>query len=358
VRAAPDFVAEQCPQRVVFGTGRRSQLASELDALGATAVLVVGGGHDRAAVDELVATLGSRPVRRIADVHQHVPRLDVDAARAVVDDSEIDTVVTVGGGSATGLGKALALHAPIRLVAIPTTYSGSERTSIWGVSDGTRKQTGRDPRVRPAVVIYDPELTLGLPPSVTAASAFNALAHCVESLWVPERNPGTTSVASDAIRVIVDVLGAVIADPGDIVARSWLLYGSYRAGEVLDATGTALHHRAAHVLGGQFGLDHAGMNSALLPHVVAYNTGWGSWDPTELEAAVRGQPAARLFELAQAVGAPTSLSQLGMPADGIDAAVDEIIVAVGDRNPRTPDPDSLGEMLSQAWEGAAPAPRR
>ena len=151
----------------------------------------------------------------------------------------------------------------------------------------------------------------------------------MESFWVPERNPVTTSMAADAIRVIIEALGPVMVDPDDITARGWLLFGAYRAGVVLASAGTALHHRASHVLGGRFGLDHAGMNSALLPHVVAYNSGWGSWDAAELDAAVGDQPAERLFDLAVAVGAPTSLAQLGMPEDGIEMVIAEIVGEVG-----------------------------
>ncbi len=350
-----DLVDEHDGRRVVLGAGCRHRLADELDSLGATSILVIGGGHAADVIDELVAGLGSLTVERVTGVTQHVPRSEVDAAVALVDGAGIDTAVAIGGGSAVGLAKAIALERDVTLVAVPTTYSGSEMTDLWGISEGAHKQTGRDPRVRPSVVLYDPELTVGLPLPVTAASAFNALGHCVEALWATDRTPATTDMATRGIEVIVGSIRDVAADPTDVAARGRLLHGACLAGRVIAEVGTALHHRSCHVLGGRFGLDHGGMNAVMLPHVVAYNTGWGSWEAVGLEAAFGTRPAVGLDELACAVGAPRSLAELGMPEDGLDAElVDEIIVRVGDSNPRPPDPASLRELLERAWRGDPP----
>ena len=174
---------------VVFGAGSRSRLADEADRCGATKIVVVAGASDSTLVADVVATLGARVVGRFTDVVQHVPVAKANQLRAMVSDTGADAVVTIGGGSATGFGKAASLEADVVHIALPTTYAGSEMTSIWGLTDGGRKMTGRDPRVQPDVVVYDPELTLTLPPDVAGPSGMNALAHCVEALYGARRRP-------------------------------------------------------------------------------------------------------------------------------------------------------------------------
>jgi maleylacetate reductase len=349
-----DLVEEEDGRRVLLGAGRRGDLLSELEARGTRSVLVIGGGHADDVVETLLDAFGDASVRLVKNVRQHVPVADVEATVALVDAAGIDTVVAIGGGSAIGLGKAVARDRDVTLAAVPTTYSGSEMTAIWGVSDGTVKRTGRDPSARPSLVIYDPALTVGLPAAVTAASAFNALAHCVEALWVDDRTPATTARSVEAIDVIVDALPVVISNGHDLGGRTRLLYGAYRAGQVIGVVGTALHHRTSHVLGGRYGLDHGGMNAVLLPHVVAYNAGWGSWEEAALASVLGDNPAGRLADVARRTGAPTSLGELGMPQAGIDAVLDEVIDRVGDSNPRPPDRDSLRSLLERAWRGEPP----
>ncbi len=218
--------------------------------------------------DELAAVLGARLAGRWDEFVQHVPVELAERARAFVDERRADVVVSVGGGSATGLAKAIALTHRLPIVAVPTTYAGSEQTPIYGLTGDRNKQTGRDPIVKPVSVVYDTELTLVLPPEVTGPSAFNALAHSVEGMYATGHNPVTTALALEAIGAIARSLPVVMGRPDDLDARGELLYGAYLSGVVLGTTSAGLHHKLAHVLGGTYDLVHADAHSVLLPHVV------------------------------------------------------------------------------------------
>ncbi len=314
-------------------------------------MLLVAGSHQETTAAEVAARLGgTRSVERIIGAHVHVPAEDVDRAAEVLRLHGADTVVAIGGGSALGLGKALALQAEVILVAVPTTYSGSEMTPIWGMSTDGEKRTGRDLRVLPRTVMYDPELTLGLPPPATAASAFNALAHCVEALWLAATDPVTRSTAEDAAAIITTALPTVSEDPSDLAARTDLLFGAYRAGVVVAAAGIGLHHRTCHVLGGMFGLDHGGMNSTLLPHMIAFHRD-DELAGGPLARILGPQPARAAFDLAVATGAPTSLHDLGMPEEGLAPAT----AAVTERTGAAVDGvDGIAALLDRAWRGLPP----
>ena len=264
-----DFAYDAIPGRVVFGAGSRHRLDAEADALGSVRALSVAGEFESPLAAELARILGDRVVGRFSDVVQHVPRAKAEAAIALTKECDADTIVTIGGGSATGFGKAIALEIDVRQIAVPTTYAGSEMTTIWGTTDGDHKQTGRDPRVKPDVVVYDPELTLTLPARIAGPSGMNALAHSVEALYGPGANPVIEAMALESIRVLHDGLPRIIADESDIDARSDVLYGAYLAGVALATGGTALHHKTCHVLGGMFDLNQGDMNAVVLGHAVA-----------------------------------------------------------------------------------------
>jgi maleylacetate reductase len=241
------------------------------------------------------------------------------------------------------------------VVAVPTTYSGSECTPIYGIT-GLQKRTGRDFRALPRVVVYDPELTVGLPPDVTAASGFNALAHAVEGLYAPGASPVAALAATEAVRVLARALPAAVARPGDLDARGRALYGAYLAGSVLATAGTALHHKLCHVLGGTFGLDHAATHAVVLPYVAAFNARAAPEALAQVAAALGGsadplEATGRLRDLAEAVGAPTSLAAIGMPAEGLDQAAELAVAAVGTANPRTVDRDGMRALLQAAYQG-------
>lgn len=347
------FTHEGVPTRVVFGLGARHGLADELDRLGLSQVMLIASGSSRAEADALAAVLDHRLTWRVDGVRQHVPtelaeRVTADAARVGADG-----VVTLGGGSATGLGKAVALSG-LPLVAVPTTYAGSEMTPIWGLTSGGRKQTGRDPQVLPRTVVYDPELTFGLPPLVTAASGMNAVAHCLEALWAPGASPLSGPLALDGARALCESLPAAIAAPRDPKFRSRALVGACQAGMALASAGTGLHHRLCHVLGGRHGLPHAQTHAALLPHVVGFNEPvLGALAPRMAIAVGAGRASSGLHDLAVRMGLGMALSELGMP----EAAIAEVAAEVAadpPPNPRPVDEACLRSLLRAAWEGDGP----
>lgn len=349
----PPFTHEGVPTRVVFGLGARRGLADELDRLGLSRVVLISSGSLRAEADALVSLLDDRLTWRVDGVRQHVP---TELAEKVTADAVLvgaDAVVTIGGGSATGLGKAMALSG-FPLVAVPTTYAGSEMTPVWGLTTGRRKQTGRDPRVLPKTVVYDPELTFGLPPLVTAASGLNAVAHCLEALWAPGASPLSGPLALDGARALCEAVPAAIAEPLDPKIRTRALVGACQAGMALATAGTGLHHRLCHVLGGRYDLPHAETHAALLPHVVAFNEpALGGLAARMAIAVGAGRASCGLYDLAVRMGLCMELSELGMPEPAIDQVAAEV---AGDPppNPRTIDEAGLRSLLRAAWEGDGP----
>lgn len=354
----PDFTYDAIPGRVVFGLGSRRRLAEEARELGASRILLVAGRHEDALASEIADILGDVVVGRFDDVVQHVPVAKAADAVSMVGRLGVDTVLTVGGGSATGFGKAIALEVDVRTIAVPTTYAGSEMTTIWGRTDGDHKQTGRDPRVKPQVVVYDPELTLGLPAAIAGPSGMNALAHSIEALYGPGANPVISAMALESIAALARALPIVTASPDDIAGRTDALYGAYLAGVALATGGTALHHKTCHVLGGMFDLDHGGMNAVVLSHALAYNAPAIPALMSRIAAALGVDDAVNgVRELADSIGAPTSLEAIGMPADGIDEAARRVVSEAA-ANVRPPDEEGIRAMLRAAFTGETPASGR
>lgn len=348
------FEYDALPGRVVFGVGSRTRIDHEVDRLGAERVMLVATAS--AASHEIAAVLDERLVGRFDDIVQHVPVSKaadaVEAARSL----DADAIVSVGGGSATGFGKAVRLELDVAFVAVPTTYAGSEMTAIWGRTDGGHKQTGTDRRAKPDTVVYDPELTLSLPASIAGPSGMNALAHCIEALYGPGANPVISLLALEGIRALAAAMPQVCGPDDGVEARSDMLYGAYLAGVALASGGTALHHKTCHVLGGMFDLDHGDMNAVVLGHALAYNAPAipDLMDRIGDALGVRGADApAALNELAHSIGAPTSLQQIGMPADGLADAARRIVEEAA-ANVRPPDEPSIRRMLDDAYHGRVP----
>ncbi len=355
------FVATTLASRVVFGAGKLSSIGNEVEALGRSRVFLIADGAASGFADDVSALLGPKVAMRWNEVMQHVPVELAARARAAVGECAADGVVCIGGGSSTGLAKAIALSHRLPVIAIPTTYAGSEMTSIYGLTGGAHKQTGKDPIVVPRTVIYDPELTLGLPAAVTGPSGFNALAHCVEALYGPGNNPVTSVLALEGIRAIGASLQRCIESPADVDARGELLYGAHLAGIALGQTGTALHHKACHVLGGMFNLVHGDMNSVVLPHALAFNAPAIPNIVAKIASALNvptGTSAAQgFYDLVVACGAPASLAAIGMPETGIVEAAPHVVadtMANATANPRPIDVAQAEVFLRSAFVGSRP----
>jgi maleylacetate reductase len=342
--------------RVVFGVGALDRIGSETARLGRRALLIAGG-HERAVADIVAEQLSGDLVGRVQDVAQHVPvQLAVEATRRA-DQLGADVLLALGGGSATGMAKAIARETGLPILAVPTTYAGSEMTPVWGLSDERGKATGRDPRVLPRTVLYDPALTTSLPSNVTGPSGINALAHAIEALYAPDVTPQLATVAEGALCTLAAVLPTVVAHPEDLRARSQALYGAWLAGWALGATTMGLHHKLAHVLGGTYRLAHAGVHSALLPQVAAFNATSAPEALTRAARALHVNDAnlvgAALFDLATQINAPTSLAALGLARDTIDA-VAETVAGASVINPRPVTQSDLILLLRSAYAGTRP----
>jgi alcohol dehydrogenase class IV len=349
-----EFSYDALPGRVVFGAGSaRTALASEVDRLGARRVLVVATVGEEPLARRLAEPLGDRVVAVFTAVRPHVPVSVAEAARALAGSVRADALLCVGGGSTTGTAKAVALTTNRPIVAVPTTYAGSEVTPVWGLTDGSRKTTGTDRRVLPRSVVYDPELTVSLPVELSTASGLNAMAHCVEAFWAPGRNPISALVAEEGIRALAAGLPDVVVNPTGVAARSDLLYGAYLAGSAFAVAGSGLHHKICHVLGGAYDLPHALTHAIVLPRVLAFNA------PAAPEATRRigramdtADPVTGLRELSTRVGIPAGLRDLGMTESQVDEAARLIYDVVPADNPRPVSHDTLRALIHAAWAGA------
>ncbi len=347
------FDYEALPGRVVFGVGRRHEVGDEADRLKVARVLLIADAHDQDTINEISGALGERCVAVYTEVAQHVPMNLAQKVRDLATSSGATATVSLGGGSATGFGKAVSLSHGLPQICIPTTYAGSELTPIWGLSDGEHKETGRDLRVLAKTVIYDPELTLGLPISIAGPSAMNALAHAVEGLYGPGANPFMSAMALESVRVLATHLPLMHASPTSIEERSQVLYGAYLAGAVLAVVGVSLHHKTCHVLGGLYGLDHAKMNAVVLPHALAFNAPAISEVYQRLSAVLGGDAAGQLYDLARDLETPSSLLEIGMTLDGAARAA-PMVVREASSNVRPIDEAQALEFLTNCVKGERP----
>ena len=341
------FVHDAPAQRVVFGFGAVAQVPAEVERLGLRRALVIAtpgsGARLGARVQEL---LGARAAGLHAQAAMHTPRGVAATGARAAKDANADGLVVVGGGSAIGLGKAIASETGLPIVVLPTTYSGSEATAIYGVSEGDRKLVQRDPRVLARTVVYDPELTLALPAAVTAASGMNAIAHCVEALWVPDRTPVTVAYAMEALRLLVPHLPRAVADGSDRDARGACLAASWLAGAAL-ASGTGLHHKLAHILGG-FGLPHAETHAVILPHVTRFNLVEADEPAARLREVFGGEPAEALAAMLRSFPIPQRLRDVGFDPGKTDDAAAQA-AALGLTVPRPASADDVRTLLSRAY---------
>jgi len=353
------FVYNGQPSRVVFGFGALEKLGAEIERLGAKRALVLSTPEQRASAEDVSRRLGARSAGVYANAVMHVPIETAEAARAVAKELNADCCVAVGGGSTIGLGKAIALTSELPILAIPTTFAGSEMTPIYGITAQGQKKTGRDARVLPRTVIYDPQLTMTLPAKIAGPSGMNAIAHCVEALYAEDANPITSLMAEEGIRALARSLPKVVSDPADLEARAEALYGAWLAGACLGNVGMAIHHKLCHTLGGSYNLPHAETHTVILPHAVQYNRDAAKDAMARIaralggNGAAGGDPAGGLYDLARNIGAPLSLEDIGMKAEALDDAA-QLATQNPYYNPRPIEYAAIRQLLQNAWEGRRP----
>jgi maleylacetate reductase len=352
--AMHDFTYQALPSRVVFGAGALQHLAREIDALGAQRALVLSTPEQADLAGRIAALLGARAAGIFAKAVMHVPIEAAREARDVAKRLGADCAVAIGGGSTTGLGKAIALESGLPILAIPTTYAGSEMTPIYGITEAGVKKTGRDARVLPRTVIYDPELTLTLPLAMTVTSGMNAIAHAAEGLYAFDGNPILSMMAEEGIRATAAALPRLQRDVRDLAARSDALYGAWLCGAVLGGVSMGLHHKLCHTLGGGFNLPHAEVHTVILPHALTYNAAHAPEAMRRIARALGTASAAQgVFDLARDHGAPVALKDIGMPAEGLDRAAD-LAVQNQYANPRPLERAAIRELLQRAFDGTRP----
>jgi maleylacetate reductase len=348
------FAVAAMPTRVVFGRGTVGGLPEEVERAGLSRVLVLSTPGRAALAKRVGAALGERSAGVHPRAAMHVPHEVVETCRRAARESGASGCVAVGGGSTIGLAKAVALQDPLPYLAIPTTYSGSEMTPVWGVTRAGEKHTGRAERVRAATVVYDVDLTLGLPVRTSVASGINALAHAVEALYAENSSPIVDLMAGQGVDAVVHGLPGVVDEPSDSDARAQALYGAWLCGCCLGATTMGLHHQLCHLLGGAFGLPHAETHSVLLPYSLAHNASRAPKAMTVLADALgTDEPVTKLWRWSRRLGTPRSLAELGLTQGDIDPVVE---AATRDPypNPVAVQPDAVRALLHAALQGAPP----
>ncbi|WP_052521323.1 maleylacetate reductase [Agreia bicolorata] len=343
------FSIDSLPTRARFGAGiAATAIAEEVDRAGLRRVLLVCSGRERPRAERLTRELGDRLVGTFDQVRQHVPLEVAEAGRALAAQLDADGIVSIGGGSATGTAKAIALTLRLPIVAVPTSYAGSEVTPIWGLTTAARKETGYDRGVLPTAVVYDPDLLAELPHEVAVASALNAIAHCVEAFWTPDSNPVTASMASDGLRSLSRGLRGS-GDPFDSARRESLLYGSFLAGLSFAAAGSGLHHKICHALGGAFDLPHAELHGVILPHVLEFNLHDAPDAAARVAQALGATDAVSgLDELYDSIGATRTLRALGFDEKELEYAIDVVTAKLPIANPRPVSRSGIATILGAA----------
>ncbi|MFL4990894.1 MAG: maleylacetate reductase [Microvirga sp.] len=349
-----DFTYIAQPSRVVFAIGSLDLIAREVEALGCKRALVLCTPPQRQQAESVAALLGEASAGVYDGAEMHVPIEGARKAREHAKAVGADCAVAVGGGSTIGLGKAIALESAIPILAVPTTYAGSEMTPVYGITEAGLKRTGKDARVLPRTVLYDPRLSATLPLGMSIVSGMNAIAHAAEGLYARDGNPVMSLMAEEGIRALAGGLVGIADNEADMEARSKCLYGAWLCGTVLGHVGMALHHKLCHTLGGSFVLPHAETHTVVLPHALAYNAPAAPEAMARIAAAI-GEPEAPLglHKLALRLGAPTALRDIGMKEEDLDRAC-EIALSNPYWNPRPIERQPIRALLQRAWEGAPP----
>lgn len=345
------FTHQTLPQRVVFAAGNSPvAVAAEVEALGGSKVMLIASDREKELADPIAKEIPV--VLRHEEVVMHVPVEVAARALRAAADAGADVLVSVGGGSTTGLAKAVALTTGLPIVAVPTTYAGSEATNVWGLTEGETKTTGVDDKVLPASVVYDAALLTTLPGEMTVASGLNAMAHCVDSMWGPRADPIDRALAQEGIRALATGLPAVADDSTSVKGIEQTLYGAYLAAVAFASAGSGMHHKICHVLGGMFNLPHAQTHAVVLPYVLAFNAPHAPEAEARVAQAFGSRKAsAGLAALREVLDAPRALREYGMPQDGIAKALGPVMKAIPANNPTPVTYANLTLLLEAAWAG-------
>ena len=351
------FHYKALPIDVHFGVGKSNEAKGILLKHGYQKVLVITTPGQEEAGRQIAKELQEICAGVYPYAVMHVPVEVADKAVKFVRDNSIDCCLALGGGSTIGLAKAIALKTRLPIVAIPTTYAGSEMTHIYGITDNHRKTTGKDVNVLPKIVIYDPELYLTLPAQTSACSGMNAMAHAIESLYAKDKNPIISLMAIESIKAIKSSLPIVIRDLKNIPARQQASYGAWLAGVCLGSVGMAIHHKICHVLGGTFNLPHAEAHAIVLAYSVHYNRNADIEAMNKLAESLgvnnRDEIGVAIYRLNQSLDIKMALKEIGLPKDGPDK-VARIVCDSPYYNPRDYNHDELEKLLTKAYLGLPP----
>ncbi|GAB2825070.1 maleylacetate reductase [Alpinimonas psychrophila] len=349
-----NFTHETLGQRLLFGSGKAAiNVAEEVARQGSRKVMLVATSLE----SEIVRTVTSRISIALTcdDVVQHVPIEGAEAARKAATDNGIDLIISVGGGSATGLAKAIALTTGIPILAVATTYAGSEATNVWGLTEATRKTTGSDIKVLPVAVVYDAQLTYSLPVDLSIASGMNAIAHCIDSMWAPGADPINQALATEGIRALASGLPMILRNPSGERGRELALYGAYLSAASFASAGSGMHHKICHVLGGTYRLPHAQTHASVLPYVLAFNAPFAEEANQRIAYALGASSGLEGLNLLRAaLNVPTGLKDLGFEESNIEEASEIIFPLIPESNPRKVSRENLIELLHTAWAGETP----
>lgn len=347
------FVYTASPSRVIFGPGASSKLPEELSRQGLQAALILSTKYQTGEANKISGLLASKAVGVFPEAAMHTPTEVTERALEVARNLKADSIVSVGGGSTTGLGKAISIRTGLPHICIPTTYAGSEMTPILGETANGLKTTRRDPNILPGTVIYDVSLTVTLPQALSVTSGINAIAHAVEALYAPDTNPIIKMLAKEGIRALAESLLVIVKDGNDNAARSEALYGAWLCGICLGSTAMSLHHKLCHTVGGSFDLPHAETHTILLPHTIAYNSSAVPEAMKNLADALpgsNGDAIKGLNNLLDELGVKKALKEFGMKEDDVDKAT-AIAMKNQYSNPREVKQEKVRELIRRAWAG-------
>lgn len=350
------FEYNPSPIRVLFGSGSNRKLPAEVHKLGCHLPLILSTPRQVAEVETLYEILIAdkiQPAGTYTKAKMHTPIQVTEEAMLFMKENPADCLVSIGGGSVVGLGKAISIRTGLPHICIPTTYSGSEMTGILGETKEGKKTTRSDPKIMPATVIYDVDYTMGLPSALTATSGINAMAHAIESLYASNTNPILRMIALEGIKSLASSLPTIVVNLEEKNARSEALYGAWLCGITAGSSSIGLHHKLCHTLGGSLNLPHSETHTIVLPHALSYNAPAISSQLRDIASVLpesNGDAIQGLNVLLGKLKVRRALKDLGMKEEDIDRATD---IAMGAQypNPRDLERDAIREVIRRCWAG-------